>query len=250
MFAIRCDPPATLLSRAMGQVPILAIAMLLWAAVAFAARTVEVSFSLVELGDAVACQSPAVLREFSTDSSKPPVSSWPVSLTNKAKIELDHHRATLLELVSDGCWAPRVSLPAGPEPMAATLQLWPTGTVEGELKLPQGVPVPTTVSVLARSVSGEDPQRVIPKDASFSCPIRDTQWSCRLPAGELDLKLQVGDLAAEFVWGVNVAPSQCLNIGVQRFERSGKLSGWAATLGQCETGQTLVVELVPESLSL
>lgn len=130
---------------------------------------------------------------------------------------------------------------AVPVPVQAFLR---TGSLEGSFQLPPGEKVPAEVLVRFRPAPAPAGGNQLP-EGTVSCPVKDGTWRCRLPAGDLDLRLKAGPYIPVYLWGVAVRASQVTPVGPQRLRLGAAVSGWVET-PEGSPAASCRVELFPE----
>lgn len=82
-----------------------------------------------------------------------------------------------------------------------TLRLWPRASISGSLgnRTPSSGELVVSFAPTQPLSEQPGPEGVIP------CPFAGRDWICSLPAGELDLRINLTGFATEFRWGVKVA---------------------------------------------
>lgn len=153
--------------------------------------------------------SPAVERDLQApgrlELNAPPGSIWRVSAA------------------FDGHWAEEAVATAG---RPARLVLWPTGTVEGTLRLPRAVAPPERIDAhfapppAVRALRGQEHPK-----GRVSCPVEETAWRCELPEGVHDLRLHATGSASVLRWEVPVAAAQATDLGVVELVPGASLFG-------------------------
>lgn len=115
----------------------------------------------------------------------------------------------------EGVWlAPTIATPG----QSLILRSWPMASVDVELEGDRGESAPS--KVLLR-VSGED----LP-DAEVQCRQTEGQrWTCRVPAGRVDLRLQAGDFVPHYFWGVAPTAAAPESLGKLRLRRGASIIG-------------------------
>jgi hypothetical protein len=77
------------------------------------------------------------------------------------------------------------------------------------------------VEFSSRAQDGEPPAR-----GSVSCPLRDAAWSCRVPAGTLDLQVVSDGAVPTFMWDIVVAGGGTTNLGAIAVRGGASVAGW------------------------
>lgn len=158
-------------------------------------------------------------------------------------LDLDFTRPWRLAVEVPGCWAPDTFLEPTMFPAEVEVSLWRAGWVTGRLLAERHQDIPETVEIrLTPAPVPTDAER--PPVASVTCPVKDTQFTCRLPAERLDLRIAAEDFIPEYRWDVLVAPSATRELGEISLERGASLAGWVVTEGSLPERPR--VQLVPE----
>ncbi|HYC93298.1 MAG TPA: carboxypeptidase-like regulatory domain-containing protein [Thermoanaerobaculia bacterium] len=119
------------------------------------------------------------------------------------------------------CWAPTLIVADDAE--GAVWRLMPAGEVSGKLATAEGDSLPSSVS-LRFEVPAVKHQKTV---AIVPCPVaREGTWSCRVPAGELDLRIGSDGFAPVYAWGIRVVADTPAALGVMRLSRGASVSGW------------------------
>ena len=135
-----------------------------------------------------------------------------------------------MSLDAKGFWAlpQRLAFPAGNGQSQVSMALWRTGTLEGQLKLPDpqpGAPVLVKVVVASRPEPRILPE--IPRGTSFDCSTENTgQWKCAVPATLLDVAIRVEGYAPFHKWDVKIAAAGAIDLGVIRLQRGASVVAW------------------------
>ena len=80
------------------------------------------------------------------------------------------------------------------------------------------------------SLRFEAPPRGSGNVVTVDCPVeRDGRWSCRVPAGELDLRLSAPGFAPHYAWGVRTDEAHPVSLGRVPLTRGASVSGWVGT---------------------
>jgi hypothetical protein len=117
-----------------------------------------------------------------------------------------------------GLWAAPVYVTAT---QAVTLQLWPRGSITGKL----GGKAPASGDLVVNFVPSQ-PSEKQPGPAGMTvCAFVDRNWSCALPAGELDLRFSLTGFATEFRWAVKIGTDAAVPMGQLDFTPGSSISG-------------------------
>lgn len=126
----------------------------------------------------------------------------------------------VLAVSAPGHWAsPEVVVPGG------TVDLWPTGTLQGNVQKPQGEePISELTVKFSPSAGAKAPER-FPNEGSVTCPVVEKRFECVVPAGTLDLRLRVKGHVSVYRWGQVVAAAEVLGVGNLELKRGASLVG-------------------------
>jgi Carboxypeptidase regulatory-like domain len=146
----------------------------------------------------------------------------------------------------DGFWSEdRVLIVRDDRPETAEILLFPAGSLQGSFELLPGHTAPTEVSVRLRPVPAPPGGLRIP-EATVSCPVAEGVWRCRLPAGDLDLRLKAGPYMPVYLWGVAVQAGRETPTGALRLRPGAAVAGWVET-PEGVPAASCRVELSPQS---
>lgn len=181
-----------------------------------------------------------------------PVEGEPVkvSVTSSAPLSARLPAGTTWEVSADlpGFWMPRKTLTVGrPEQETRlALDLWPTGTVSGKLKVKQkGLPLPKQVLVKTLAAPAFAKRMSAPKGA-LDCPVDENgAWSCSLPAATFDLVVSAEGFIPHYRWAVEIPAGKTLPLGQLVLERGASVAGWAAVEGGAIRPGECLVRLAP-----
>jgi hypothetical protein len=152
-----------------------------------------------------------------------------------------------IQLEAAGCWAPpfRIAPQLGAEHLAVAL--WPAGSITGGLELASKDLPPASIEAALSPVPapGVRPRAMLPPPGVVTCQVTDGRWSCRAPAGNLNVQFKVPSFAPVYLWDVDVPAMGQTDLGKITFVKGSSVAGWVA--GQDQEGKT-EVELRPEAL--
>lgn len=140
-----------------------------------------------------------------------------------------------------GYWSPQEIIHSSGHGTSSvhTLVLWPTGKVEGVVKLQdskQKMPGSFEVRLEPPPVKSKDsnaPRGVV------ACPIGEQgAWVCELPAGTLDVAFRAAGFIPHYRWGMEVRSGKTLKVGTLVLRQGASLVGWVEVEGgTLETGK-------------
>lgn len=192
--------------------------------------------------DSAAPKVECALRATSGENTK----EWALQAPWRGEIDLSRDRSWKLQIEAPGYWAQSVSLEAGVALEPVELLLLPAGIVSGKLRAPENGTLP---AVLTLKMSVPPPRQgekrsPIPT-ADLPCPIIDNAFHCTLPAGALDLKLQVGNYTPHYFWTAEITAGKPTDLGTLQLRSGGSLAGWVEVAGRYDANQPPAVELKP-----
>ena len=135
-------------------------------------------------------------------------------------------------------------------PAIAVLDLWPLGTLRGIVKVTEKkAPLPEQILVTTVSAPKVLGRPVMPAGA-LACPVEregplQGHWSCRLPAGTLDLAISTPGFVPQYRWGVEVVALGESTLPVIQLERGASIAGWVAVDGGKIDPETCVARILP-----
>lgn len=174
------------------------------------------------------------------------VKEWSLQAPWEGDLNLPLDRSWKLHAVASGFWARDVSLEVGTAVDWLEILLFPAGSVGGKLRSPEGGALPR---MLLLKISPPPPrqgeqQSSIPT-SELSCPITEGAFNCTLPAGILDLKLQVGSYAPHYLWATEIIAGKTADLGTLQLRSGASVVGWVEVAGRAEEDDSPVVELRP-----
>jgi len=182
----------------------------------------------------------------------------PVTLGEIATLGLAPHHTWRLRLEMQGFWAEPLSIRPVAEREAVSLEIHPTTWVEGEFKPPEGEALPEDFELRFAFSPPAPPQRGWDQEAKEHiqrCPISDKGiFRCKVPTGELDLRLRARGFISHYFWEVSLAPDEVHDFETLRLARGASVSGWVESSEPGAVDRSTTVELQPfdphESFSL
>lgn len=161
--------------------------------------------------------NPSVVRRVSLGAStnqitEQPGSEWQMSLEAK------------------GFWAlpQRVVFPKGDGHSQFAMAVWRTGTLKGQVKLPDPQPVaPVSVKLVVSSRPEPRVQPEIPRGTAFDCSTEKSgQWTCTVPAALLDVSVRVEGYAPFHKWDVKVPADGVIDLGAIKLQKGASVVAW------------------------
>lgn len=137
-----------------------------------------------------------------------------------------------VEIEAKDCWAPVMSWDGQ---RSADFHLVPTGQVEGVFELPDGekeaMAPPAEIEVVFLPTSGSERDDWQDDIVTLSCTIDSLAWSCTLPEGIWNLRLQTSSFAPVFFWQQEIQPLDTMKLATVRLVPGGSITGWVTMPG-------------------
>ena len=131
----------------------------------------------------------------------------------------------MIEVRAAGYWHPSVVETIGDARTDLPIALWATARITGTVTVPPGKSSPKELLVRFQSPpSIADAQRI--PIAEIKCPVTDDRWSCRVPAGALDLRLRATPFQTHFRWDALVSRDKTNDFGVVPLRTGSSLIGF------------------------
>ncbi len=133
-------------------------------------------------------------------------------------------------------------LPDTPAPVPSR----PTGMLKIRVLSPAGQSRPRELAVRVRptlKLKGNE-DRIW--EVIVSCPLRDGECVCEVPAGQVDLRFQGAAVMPVYKWGVFVVRGETEDLGSLDLRRGAAITGWVRTSEEKVITHSVVVSLVPE----
>jgi hypothetical protein len=143
-----------------------------------------------------------------------------------------------------GYWGSEFQLELGEKAAAVTLDLWPAGVLEGGFLLADGLRPPADLLLFLRAAPGES-AAAAPPPSRVVCAVRQESWTCPVPAGVLDLRLQAPGFIPRYLWGVRVTAGQTVRPGRMDLHQGSAVQGWVVTVDGASLGDNAWVTLRP-----
>ncbi|HET7177140.1 MAG TPA: carboxypeptidase-like regulatory domain-containing protein, partial [Solirubrobacterales bacterium] len=166
-----------------------------------------------------------------------------IQVPGSASFEVPDGRTWEASAIAAGYWSrPAVIGPEDSRPLAAQIELWPAGEVEGALHAAPGRALPSTLTARFQPAPGA---AVKPPNAAASCRVAEGRFRCELPAGDLDLRLRARGFVTQYRWGIKVPARGLLDVGTIELKPGASLVGWVQVPGR-ERVEESRVEIGPQ----
>jgi hypothetical protein len=127
-----------------------------------------------------------------------------------------------LTLEAPGIWAPPIALEEGQ--LEARIAVWLTGIVHGTL--PEKKSAELRLSIRFSASGDLNAKAVRMPVGSRPCRIDQASFSCEVPAGTADLKLEAEGYIPVYLWDVAVPRGGSVALKELALERGASISGW------------------------
>lgn len=148
----------------------------------------------------------------------------------------------MIEVTAPGYWHPPVVHKVDAGSNELPIVLWPAATILGRISVPAGQPAPKMLSVRFQSSPTVNVENRVPV-TEIKCPVVDSNWSCEVPAGLLDLRLRATPFQTEFRWDVLTKPAERRDLGEIPLRAGSSLIGFAE-LGRDVAGKREAIQVV------
>ncbi len=166
-----------------------------------------------------------------------------IRLPGSATFEVPDGRTWEAAATATGYWSrPRVAGPGEPGALAARIELWPSGAVEGELRAAPGLALPATLTARFQPAPGAS---VEPPNAAVPCRVAAKRFRCELPAGDLDLRLRARGFVTQYRWDVKIPVHRAFDVGSIELKPGASIVGWVQVPGR-EKPEESRVEMGPQ----
>lgn len=120
----------------------------------------------------------------------------------------------------------------------------PKVTLRARVEGPPGQSVPRELAVRVRPSLELVGQEERAWETTVSCPVRDGEWTCAIPAGRVDLRITGAAIQPIYRWGVNTGRGGTADLGTLRLWRGGSITGSVRPDGKIPQ-YSLRVDLLP-----
>jgi hypothetical protein len=120
----------------------------------------------------------------------------------------------------------------------------PKGVIRALIEAPVGQSVPRELSVRVRPSLELVGQENLAWETVVSCPVRNVEWTCEIPAGRVDLRITGASVRPVYRWGVVVLAGQTVDLGRLRLWRGATISGFVRPEGKIPQ-YSVQVDLLP-----
>jgi hypothetical protein len=122
----------------------------------------------------------------------------------------------------------------------------PTGTLKVRLEGLSRQSVPREISIRVRPTLEVKGNEKLAWEVDVTCPIRDRELTCEVPAGRVDLKLHGAAMAPVYRWGQVVLAGETTDLGAVELRRGAAIAGWVHTDGRMVPTHSVLVTLHPQ----
>ena len=135
-----------------------------------------------------------------------------------------------MSLEAKGFWAlpQSVVFPKGDGQSQYAMSVWRTGTLKGQVKLPDLQPVtPVAVKLVVSSRPEPRVQPEIPRGTAFDCSTEKSgQWTCVVPAALLDVAVRVEGYAPYHQWDLKIPIAGIIDLGAIKLQKGASVVAW------------------------
>src|SRR5215218_5246706 len=102
----------------------------------------------------------------------------------------------------------------------------PLGILHARVEGPSRQSLPRELSVRVRPSLVLMGQEKLATETTLSCPIRDGEWTCEVPAGRVDLRIAGAAIMPVYRWDERVEAGRTSDLGTLRLHRGATVAGW------------------------
>lgn len=150
-----------------------------------------------------------------------------------AQLDLPANGVWRLAVRTPEVWAEAVSVFVSADTRPVEIQLWPAGTLAGKVQLEDQDTIPVGMRIVTRfrMTPAARPNATAQEDSelagSISCPVTPSgDWSCKLPAQELDVRLRIPGYVSQYRWGLAVPTNKTVELEPLLFKPGASVVGW------------------------
>lgn len=177
--------------------------------------------------------------------------SGSISVPGSVTLDVDPAHRWAISARLPAHWTPETVLD---EEGSVSLRFFPTAEINGEIDVPDAEPLPEFLRI--RFESSPDPaggregaESSIPRSNTDCVVGTDAKWSCQLPRGTLDLRVQADALAPVYFWDLVHEGPGATHLGSLEFRNGASIVGWVASTERSEDENGLPrIEAVPQAL--
>ncbi len=177
----------------------------------------------------------------------PPKCAHELLVPGEVTVGLD--RATWrLDLSVEGFWSePKISR-LEEEDHHVRFELWPVGTIRARVGVAGNGEPPERLEVHFEPIPRKAEAESLPA-GEVTCRPQEDVWTCRIPAGRLDLRFTADGYVTQYRWDVEVAGGGVVELEPLVLRRGSAVSGWVEN-EKGEPVKETQVALSPRSLGL
>jgi len=162
----------------------------------------------------------------------------------EARLKLRPDTTWEVHAKAGGWWGPATTVIAGRQ-TEATVELWPTGSIEATARRADRDAKPLEVFVRLWNAPKSPSGQPTLDEEIFPCHLKKTALSCTVPAGTWDLAVRARGHVSQFRWGVCVPARDTLRLGTLRFVPGASVIGWLRSDVEGVTLDRCTVRLLP-----
>jgi hypothetical protein len=145
-----------------------------------------------------------------------------------------------INLEADRCWAPELVIATGAASASHEVPVWPEATVHARLLIEKGLELPGTASIAIDDGRSQVMTR---------CEIKEGEVSCRAPAMNGDIRLEVIGFAPVYAWSRVLAFNARTSLGEVMLKRAASISGRVTVGKRDQTGAGAAVTIRPSEFA-
>ncbi len=185
--------------------------------------------------------------EESEASGSPSVVRAGIEVPGSAELDLPAGYRWRVELTAENYWAASAVVEETGLPRSLRFVAFPTATVTGRL-VGAGEAGGTTLGARFLRRDGKVARRGVLGNSS--CVVGDDhRFECRIPAGSVDLRLEMNDRSSDVLWNLDLSANQSLDLGRVPLLATGRLAGTVIDDTESAPVDAATVRLMPSSVA-
>jgi hypothetical protein len=122
----------------------------------------------------------------------------------------------------------------------------PTSTLRAKIEGLQRQSVPREISVRVRPTLEIQGNEKLAWETDVTCPVRNGEWVCEVPAGRVDLKIHGAAMTPIYKWGQTVRAGETTDLDMFQLRRGASIAGWVQTDGRQVPTHSVLLTLHPQ----
>ena len=124
----------------------------------------------------------------------------------------------------------------------------PRGTVRARIEGLLSQSMPREISVRVRPTRQVQGYEKLAWETEVTCPVRNGEWICDVPAGRVDLRFQGAAMAPVYKWGQTVRAGETTDLGTLLLRRGASIAGWVQLDRKEIPAHAILVTLEPRRI--